>query len=115
MQVVVVADAVGEAIDTFLARLESLDEGTRAWLPAERTIVAHCTDIRLRRLVRWRDGAIEHLDLTEVRSVDITISADSATVLGLADGTLTVSDAYFSGRLRIDASVTDLLRLKAAL
>ena len=111
----VAADAVAEAIDGFLARLEALDEATRAWLPAERTIVAHCTDLRLRRVVRWRDGTIEQLDETEVRMVDITISADSTTVLALADGTLSVADAYVSRRLRIDASITDLLLLRAAL
>jgi len=113
--VVVAAEAVAEAIDGFLSRLEGLDEATRAWLPAERTIVAHCTDARLRRVVRWRDGTIEDLDETEVRLVDITVTADSSTILGLADGTLAFADAYLTRRLRIDASITDLLLLRAAL
>jgi hypothetical protein len=64
------------------------------------------------------DPILAGVDLLATGAVDlpdIRVVADSTTVVALADGGLTVSQAYASGRLRVEASLADLLRLRAAL
>jgi len=43
---------------------------------------------------------------------DITISADSDDLVRLIDGEGSLFSAYLSGRVRIEASVSDLLHLR---
>jgi Fe-S cluster assembly iron-binding protein IscA len=50
-----------------------------------------------------------------VRRPDIRLVVDSDDLVALADGELDFSKAYTSQRIRIQASMTDMLRLRAAL
>lgn len=84
-------------------------------LPARRTIEARCTDLGLMYHALWRDGELGQLCEGQADRADIRIHVMSTDLPGLADGSLRFRDAYAAQRLRIDASLTDLLRLRAVL
>jgi predicted lipid carrier protein YhbT len=106
-----VEQILGELAD----RLASLDPATRAMLPARRTIEARCPDLGLVVHAEWRNGRIDVLGTPLNGRADIRISARSDDVVAIANGELTFGQAYATNRVRIDASITDLLRLRAVL
>lgn len=108
-----------EEVDAILAdllrRLGDLDPGTRSLMPAKRTIEARCPDLDVVRYALWREGELEVLPAPPPRRADIRISVGSDDLLAIHRGELTFSRAYASNRVRLDASMTDLLRLRAIL
>lgn len=106
---------VEASIGALVGRLRSLDAGHRAMLPARRTIEARCTDLGLMYHALWRNGQLGELFEGQADRADIRIHVVSTDLAGLADGTLRFRDAYAAQRLRVDASLTDLLRLRAVL
>jgi hypothetical protein len=106
---------VDQILGDLLRRLGDLDPGTRSLMPSRRTVEARCPDLELVRYALWRDGKLEVLDEAPPRRADIRISIESDDLLALHHGELTFSRAYSSNRVRLDASMTDLLRLRAIL
>lgn len=98
-----------------LARVEQVDSGTRAMLPSRRVIEARCPDIDLVRYAEWRTGDLLVLESPPDRRPDIRVIIHSDDLVALAEGRLTFSRAYAANRIRLDASMTDLLRLRAVL
>lgn len=84
-------------------------------LPARRTIEANCTDLDLMYHAMWRNGQLGALVAGPAERPDIRIHVASPDLIGLAQGTVLLREAWTSQRLRIEASVTDLLRLRAVL
>lgn len=84
-------------------------------LPARRTIEAHCTDLDLMYHAEWRDGQLGRLAEGPAPRADIRLYVSSTDLGRLAVGTLTFRDAYASRRIRVEASMTDLLRIRAVL
>ena len=111
--------ATVEEVDAILTELldglTRLDDSTRALMPPRRTIEARCPDVDVVRYAAWRDGRVVPLDDAPPRRCDIRIVVDSDTLVALHGGELTFSRAYVDNRVRLDASVTDLLRLRALL
>lgn len=100
---------------SLVGRLGTLDAGYRAMLPARRTIEANCTDLGLMYHATWRNGQLGDLVAGAAPRAHIRIHVASTDLVLLADGTLPFRDAYATQRIRIDASMTDLLRLRAVL
>jgi predicted lipid carrier protein YhbT len=112
----VATEAQVEAVlDELLDRFREVDPGVRAMLPNRRTIEARCPDLDLVRWAEWRGGDLTVLEEPPAQRPDIRISIDSDDLLAIADGRLTFSRAYGANRLRLEASMTDLLRLRAVL
>lgn len=108
-------EEVEAILDAFLARLSQADRSARAVMPGKRTIEAQCPDLDLVRHGVWDNGVLTALDEPVTRRPDIRISARSDDLVRLAAGELTFGQAYLGGRIRIDASMSDLLRLRAML
>jgi hypothetical protein len=109
-------EEVDAVLGELLARLGDLDPSTRSLMPSRRTVEARCPDLDLVRHAVWRDGQLETLDgPPDGRRADIRISIDSDDLVALHRGELTFSRAYAANRVRLDASMTDLLRLRAVL
>jgi hypothetical protein len=102
-------------LDELLARLDGLDPSTRAMLPNRRTIEARCPDLDLVRHAEWRQGRLSVLDAAPPRRPDIRISVRSDDLVRIADGEVSFGQAYLAGRVRVDASMSDLLRLRTLL
>lgn len=109
-------DQVEGTFSDLIARLDGLDQRQRAMLPSRRVIQATCTDLDTSWHATWRNGAFsEVVDGEAERRPDIRIRLDSDDLVELAAGRLDVARAMSEGRVRIDASMTDLLRLRAVL
>lgn len=106
---------VEEVLADLVARLDQVDPATRALLPARRTIEARCPDLDLVVHAEWRNGRIHVLDGVPGRRADIRISVRSDDLLAIVSGELPFGRAYTSNRIRVDASMTDLLRLRSLL
>lgn len=106
---------VDRILGTLLRRLQTADPATRAVLPTRRVIEASCPDLDLVRYAVWADGRITLLDDEPDGRVDIRISVHSDDLLDLESGALSFGQAYASNRVRLDASITDLLRLRTML
>ncbi len=98
-----------------MGRLTTLDSGYRAMLPSRRTIETVCTEPDLMYHATWRSGQLGDLVPGAAPRADIRIHVACADLVQLADGSLPFRDAYARQRVRLEASMTDLLRLRAVL
>ncbi len=109
-------EEVQETLHGLIRRLDDVDPSYRAMMPSKRTIEAQCPDLDLVYHAFWRNGTLSEIETgPSPRRPDIRISVDSDDLVQLANGDLDVGRAYANGRIRIQASMTDLLRLRAAL
>ncbi len=108
-------EEVEQILDALLARLGDGDDSARSIMPSKRIIRASCPDLDLVRFARWEGGRLTLLEELPERRADIRISVRSDDLVRMTAGELTFSQAYFGGRIRIDASMSDLLRLRAAM
>lgn len=98
-----------------LSRFADVDSGTRAMLPSHRVIEARFPDLGIVRHAEWHEGRLHVLDAAPQRRPDIRVTVDSDDLVAMAEGRLSFSRAYAANRIRLDASMTDLLRLRAVL
>ena len=108
-------DEVEATLARLATRFERLDHSYKALLPSNRTIEAVFSDLDRIYHASWRRG-----ELTDVRpgpadDADIRVSLSSDDLIAMADGELRFRKAWSSNRLRIEASMTDLIRLRSAL
>jgi hypothetical protein len=108
-------DEVEAILDAFLERFDGLDDSARALIPPQRLIEARCPDLDLVRHAEWRNGRLTLLEEPPARRSDIRISVRSDDLVKMSNGELAFPQAYLAGRVRIDASMSDLLRLRAVL
>jgi hypothetical protein len=108
-------EEVEQVLAELLQRFGDVDESTRALLPTRRTIEARCPDLDLVRHAEWRSGQIVLMDDAPDGRSDIRISVRSDDLLDIVSGELPFGRAYASNKVRLDASMTDLLRLRAVL
>jgi predicted lipid carrier protein YhbT len=107
---------VEATLERLVRRLEGIDPAYRGMLPSRRTIQAECPDLELVYHAFWRRGRLCELRPGPAeRRCDIRIRVDSDDLMALAREELDLGSALLQGRLRIDASMTDLLRLRAVL
>lgn len=96
--------------------LERVDPSYRGMLPSRRTIQATCPDLGLTYHAFWRNGELSELHQGPADGrADIRISVSSDDLVAISEGQLDVGRAYATDRIRIQASMTDLLRLRAVL
>lgn len=107
-------EEVEGVLDALLAKVGNVDERKRSRFPNTRTIEARCPDIQHFRYARWHDGVMELLDQAPAK-IDIRLSISSDDLLEVAAGRLSFGRAYTSGRLKLDASMSDLIRLGSML
>ena len=109
-------EEVESTLADLIRLLEKLDPGSRAMLPSRRLIEARCADLGLVYHAAWRNGQLGEMhEGPPSKRADIRIEIDSDDLLAVASGERTFKSAFQSQRIRIDASMTDLLRLRAAL
>lgn len=109
-----VAEVEGILLD-LVKRIERIDPAYRAMLPSRRTIQAELPDLGLVYHAFLRQGKLSELHAGAADRFDIRIRVDADDLIAMNEGRLDPSRAYSSGRIRLDASMTDLLRLRAVL
>lgn len=109
-------EEVEATISMLVERLHGLDSSSRSGLPTKRTIETICPDLDERWHAEWSGGKVSPVERgSPPGRADIRVKVDSDDLLALAHGSMTFRQAWQAGRVKIDASVTDMLRLRAAL
>ena len=104
------------ALQSLARRLAAVDAEQRARFPVvERTVSCAVPDLGV-----VFSGRLDEEGLTEVRRTDDTaaqvrLAASSDDLLELLEGRLSVPAAWATGRLKVEASVLDLLKLRSLL
>lgn len=96
-------------------RLGDVDPELKRRHALDRSISCKVSDLSAAFSGELRDGSL-HDVVPEARSeaqIRFTVSSDD--LVALTDGRLNFASAWASGRLKIDASVFDLLRLRSLL
>ena len=106
---------VQRVIADLLQRIGDVDESRRAMLPRHRLIEIRCPDLELTQYAEWRSGEVRMLEHQPEQRPQIRIAVGSDELVRIATGEVSFARAYASRQLRIDASMSDLLRLRAAL
>ena len=107
-----------QALRSLADRLAAVDSDTRNRYVLARTLSCRVPDLGVAFL-----GRLDEDGLREIRCVDaldksdaqVRLAASSDDLLALVDGSLTVPSAWATGRLKIEASVLDLLKLRTLL
>ncbi len=104
------------ALASLAGRLALVDADQRARYAVERTVACSVPDLGVVFL-----GKVDETGLTELRQHDepagaqVRLEAQSDDLIALTEGRLSVPAAWASGRLKIEASVLDLLKLRSLL
>lgn len=104
-----------QAIVSLAARLDSVDEELRKKHSVDRSISCTIPDLGVILSGRIVDGYIHDLQRSPLPTAQIRLTVSSDDLITLTEGNLNVATAWASGRLRIEASVMDLLRLRSIL
>ena len=81
-------------------------------LPDPRTIQIDVTDLETSYWTELADGRMSKLKPGPAEDVDIKLRASSDDLVAMVNGELGLLKSYLSGRIRIDASLSDLLALR---
>lgn len=103
-----------EAIEILIDKLSQVDPEVRRGHVPDRSIGVHVLDYDITYVGQFKDG--ELLDVrTEPGGVKLQVRlvCNSDDLVALSEGRLNFAHAWATGRLRLDASLRDLLRLRA--
>lgn len=106
-------EEVERTLEELIARLgsEAGRELGRS-LPDRRTLALHVGDLDTEWWTEIEEGRPGPLHRGAPDGADIRITADSDDIVELVDGRASLFSAYLSGRVRIEASFSDLLHLR---
>ncbi|MBA2553195.1 MAG: SCP2 sterol-binding domain-containing protein [Geodermatophilaceae bacterium] len=111
-------DECEQALRELSATLAGSGSGERA---LQRSVSCSVTDLGVVFAGELRDGRLEDIAAVSAGEpkkstrADIRLTTTSDDLLKLVDGSLGFATAWSSGRLRVDASIMDLLRLRKML
>lgn len=106
---------VEETLRRLMERLDRLDPAYRPLLPSSRVVEAEFPDINAIYHTEWRSGTLSELVEGPASEPHIRAVVDSDDLIALATGELKFRRAYAKNRIRIEASMPDLLRLRSVM
>ena len=108
-------EEVEARLDELIDRLGQNEEAARALgrsLPDPRILELHVTDLDARYSTELSEGRLGPLENGEREEAHIRISTSSDDLIAFVEGGVSLFSAYASGRIRIEASFSDLLKLR---
>ena len=103
------------AMRALVSRLDGVDEDLRKRHALDRSISCSVPDLGVIFSGEVVDGHVQNLARSPLPTAQIRLTVSSDDLLALTDGRLNAAVAWASGKLRIEASVMDLLRLRSIL
>jgi len=103
------------ALDRLAQRLAAVDHDTRSKKALDRTLSCHLTDLGVDFRGRLAGGTLTDIEQAPDPRAKIKLASTSDDLVALTDGTLSFPTAWSSGRLKVDASIFDLLKLRSML
>ena len=107
-----------QALQSLAARLAAVDPEVRSRYVVSRTLACRVPDLEIVFLARLTDDGIEELrchDGEQTDGAQVRLTAGSDDLVALACGALSPPVAWATGRLKVQASPMDLLKLRALL
>lgn len=104
-----------DAIEELAQRLHSYDPGSRSKKIPDRTLSLHVMDHDIMFEGRLHNGALVDIEQVDPGGppADIRLSMGSDDLVALTAGELHFAHAWATGKVRLDASIRDLLRLRS--
>ena len=108
---------VEQQLQILLGRLAENHDGVRAAIPERKVLRCHVTDLDAAWYSVIESGKVSPPSETPPHDgrVDITLRVGSDDLVDLIDGRLSFLSAFASGKVKVDASIVDMLRLRALL
>lgn len=109
-------DECAAALDRLAAKLGGLDDDRRAKNNFERTVSCTVPDLAVAFRGRLKEArlldVIDYDDVSQVPDAQIRLTIPSDDLLALVDGRLNFVQAWTAGRIKVNASFGDLLKLR---
>lgn len=106
------AEACEQALHTLADRLAA-SAPTRRRADFDRSLSCTLTDLEVVFTGRLRDGQLVDIARSTNGDAEVRLTLTSDDLLALVDGDLAMSQALATRRIRVDAGVRDLLRLRS--
>ncbi len=105
-----------DAIAVLIDRLSEVDPEVRRKYAVERTASCRVSDLGVVFLASFADdGTISEVETAETGRSQVALTVSSDDLIALIEGRLGLPTAWATGRLRVEASMLDLLKLRALL
>jgi hypothetical protein len=106
-------DEVEAALRDLAVRLGSVDAATREQHAVERSISCWVSDLKECFTARLGADGLTDLERGGQHDGQVRLKVTSDDLLALTKGELSFPVAWATGRVKVDASITDLLRLRS--
>lgn len=103
------------ALRSLAQRLAEVDPDQRAKYAVERTVSCAVSDLGVVFTGRVAEDGLTAVQVGDDPSAQVRLATSSDDLVALSEGRLGVPSAWASGRLKIEASVLDLLKLRSLL
>jgi predicted lipid carrier protein YhbT len=103
------------ALHRLAALLGDVDDDTRRRHVLDRSVACTVRDLGTTFRGELRGGALHDVRTGDPNGAQIRLKVSSDDLVALVDGRLSFPVAWATGRLRIDASIADLLKLRSLL
>jgi hypothetical protein len=104
-----------QALERLAQQMSKTDGDPRRTPSLDRTLGCHLTDLGVDFRGRLHDGTITDIEQTADARAKIKLTTTSDDLVALTNGSLNFTSAWTGGRLKVDASVFDLLKLRSLL
>ncbi len=107
-----------QALDHLIERLSSVDPEVRRRHSLDRRLSCRVPDLATTFVGQLRDGTLHDVSTVEAGlpvQAQVRLTVSSEDLVALTDGRLSFAAAWARGRLKIDASMLDLLKLRTML
>ncbi len=105
-------EEVDAALHGLVARLDAVDPEVRSRHTLSRTVSCAVRDLDVVYTAHLGDEGLSGVTTEQAGPAQVRLRVDSDDLLSLIEGRLALPAAWASGRLRVDASVFDLLKLR---
>jgi hypothetical protein len=102
-----------QAFATLADRLANADPEVRRRNSFDRTLSCLLTDLDVIFAGRLHDGLLTDISQSDTASAQVKLTMSSDDLIKLVDGQLNMASAWASGRVKIDARVFDLIKLRS--
>jgi putative sterol carrier protein len=106
---------VEQTLRELIARAGSVQDSLAGSLPEPRVLALHLTDLETDYWTELDGGKMGTLHPGRPEDAHIRIRVASDDLIELVEGEMSLIPAYLTGRLRIEASATDLMAVRRLL
>jgi putative sterol carrier protein len=101
-----------QALHTLAERVAAADS-TRSKSGFDRTMSCAIRDLDVVFSGRLKDGQLVEIAQTTMRDAQVKLTMTSDDLIALVDGNLKMASAWATGRVKVEAGVRDLMKLRS--